>query len=213
VIRIGKVSKDQEEYYFAFDNGKWREVKVKNKIWKSVKGAKYFEAELNEDDGTVIKRIYKNEGKVVSVDYFVVDKGELKELNFQCREVGEIISEKVSLCENEKIKVYQYKGKYFDDKVQLQNYMMLELKKEIGNELITLNAKLKAETDKAYLVVIKGKEVWVPKSISTYQEDGTIQVPLWFAKNNSLISEKEYNAIISERLKKYEDELAKIPFL
>ena len=214
MIRIGKISKDEEEYYFALDNGKWREVKVKNKVWRSLKGAKYFEAELNEDEGTVIKRVYKKEGKVISVDYFAVSQGELKELSFRCKEIGNILSKQVFMCESEKIKVYQYEGRFFDDKIQLQNYITSELKREIGNDLVTINGKIKAETDKAYLFVIRGKEVWIPKSISTYQEEnGSLQVPLWFAKNNSLISEKEYNAIISEKLKKYEDELAKIPFL
>ena len=213
MIRIGKISKDEEEYYFAFEDGKWREVKVKNKVWRVLKGLKYLEAELNEEDGTIIKRIYKREGRVISVDYFVVSQGELKELSFQCKEIGEILSRQVLLCENEKIRVYQYEGKYFDDKAQLQNYIMLELKKEIGNELITINAKIKAETDKAYLVTIKGRDIWIPKSISYQQEDGSLQVPLWFAKNNSIISEKEYNDIVSEKLKKYEEELARIPFL
>lgn len=213
MIKIGKISKEEEEYYFAFDNGKWREVKVKDKVWRSVKGTKYFEAELNEEDGTVIKRIYKKEGRIVSVDYFIINQGELKELSFQCKKIVSIISKQVFLCENDKLRVYQYEGKYFDDKVQLQNYIILELKREIGNERITINGKIKAETEKAYLVNIKEKEVWIPKSISSYQEDGSLQVPLWFAKNNALISEKEYNDIVSEKLKKYEEELSRIPFL
>lgn len=214
MIRIGKISKDEEEYYFALDNGKWREVKIKNKVWRSLKGIKYIEADLNEEDGTVIKKVYKKEGRVASVDYFKVDQGELKELSFQCREIGNVFSKQVIICESEKIKLYQYEGRFFDDKVQLQNYITSELKREIGNDLVTVNGKIKAETEKAYLLVIKGKEIWIPKSISTYQQENeSLQVPLWFAKNNSLISEKEYNAIVSEKLKKYEYELAKIPFL
>lgn len=212
MIRIGRISKDKEEYYFTFDNGKWRNVKVKDKVWRNLKGVKYMEAELDEDNGTVIKRVYKVENKVVSVEYFEVDNGQLKKLNFWCMSLGEVLSQVIEMCESEKIRVFKYEDRFFDDKVQLQNYILNVIKRYIEKDSVKINGKIKAETGKAYLLSLKGKEVWVPKSLGRLAEGG-IEVPLWFAKNNSLINEKEYNEFISEKMKKFEEELSKIPFL
>lgn len=45
--------------------------------------------------------------------------------------------------------------------------------------------ELKAETDKAYLVVIEGDEYWLPKS-QCELEDDTITMPSWLAEKNGL---------------------------
>lgn len=212
MIRIGKISKNEEEYYFAYDKGKWREVKVKDKVWRSLKNYRYLEGELNEEDGTIIKRVRKVEGNLY-VDYFIVEKEELTELKFDCKEISEILSEKVYLCNFEdKMKLYRYEDKMFEDKIQLQNYIHNKLKKEFEKDLIQIQGKIKAETQKAYLFSVRGKEVWVPKSLCTLGEN-YIEIPLWFAKSNSLISEKDYNQILSEKMKKFEDELSKIVFI
>ncbi|BFH72873.1 hypothetical protein SJAV_08170 [Sulfurisphaera javensis] len=212
MIRIGKISKDEEEYYFAYDKGKWREVKVKNKVWHSVKSQKYFEAEISEEEGTIIKRVFKKENNTI-IDYFVIENGELKELILNCKEIDKILEESVFICEyKDKVKFYKYKGKLFEDKVQLQNYIYNQIKREFDNDLIKVEGKMKVETSKAYLFSIKGKEVWIPKSVCSFNEN-YIEIPLWFAKSNYIISEKEYNQIISEKMKKYEEELSKIVFI
>ncbi|EZQ01653.1 MULTISPECIES: hypothetical protein [Acidianus] len=212
MIRIGRISKDEEEYYFSLDGGKWRNVKVKDKIWRGLKGVKYMEAELDEDSGTVIKRVYKVGDKVISVEYFEVEGGQLKGLTFRCESLGDILSQVVEICENEKIRVFRYEGKFFDDKAQLQNYIVNTIKRQIEQDFVRVNGKIKAETDKAYLLSLKGREVWIPKSLGRLGEEG-IETPLWFAKKNSLIAEKEYNEVISEKMKKFDEELSKIPFL
>ncbi|BAB67567.1 hypothetical protein [Sulfurisphaera tokodaii] len=212
MIRIGKIGKDEEEYYFAFDNGKWRQIKVKNKIWRSMKGLKYMEGEIDEQNGTIIKRIYKHDERIF-VNYYVIYNGDLKELELNCEEKDKIFEKILYVCDYEnKIKFYQYEGNLFEDKIQLQNYIYNKLKKDFDNELIKVEGKVKVETDKAYLFSIKGKEIWIPKSICTLGE-GYIEVPLWFAKSKSLISNKEYNQIINEKMKKYESELSKIVFI
>ncbi|QIW25231.1 hypothetical protein EWF20_14475 [Sulfolobus sp. S-194] len=212
MIRIGKIGKDEEEYYFAFDNGKWRQIKVKNKIWRSVKGLKYIEGEIDEQDETIIKKIYKNKERTF-VNYYVVCKGDLKELDLKCEEKDKILNKILYICDYEnKIKLYQYEGNLFDDKLQLQNYIYNKLKKDFDNELIKIEGKVKVETDKACLFLSNGIEVWIPKSICSLGES-YVEVPLWFARSRGLISEKEYNQIINDKMKKYENELSKIVFI
>ena len=212
-VRIGKVSKNEEEYYFAFDKGKWRQVKLKDKVWHSLKSVKYVEGVLDEEDGTVIKRVYKRDGKVVSIDYFVKMGESFKEL--ECIKGGEFNGEVIEVCQKDELKIYRFEGRYFEDKDSLIKYITLKLRREaeskVGSELVTLEAKLKGETDKAYLVVINKKEVWVPKSIGVYN-DGKITLPVWYVKNNSLADVSEFEAKVDSEVKKFEDEIAKIIF-
>ena len=60
-----------------------------------------------------------------------------------------------------------------------------------NNELVTFDCEVKDSTDKAWLLVIDDKEVWVPKSIGQLEHDGKIVddvllVPTWFAEEEEL---------------------------
>ncbi|BCU69559.1 hypothetical protein [Stygiolobus caldivivus] len=212
-VRIGKISKNEEEYYFAFDMGKWRQVRIKDKVWHSLRSVKYIEGVLDEEDGTLIKRVYKRSGKVFSVDYFVKKGDSLVDL--ECRSASEFNHQQIEVCRYDDITIYKYGENYFEDKESLLRYLTLQIRRDIegklGSERITLEAKLKGETEKAYLAVINKKEVWIPKSISEYA-DGKITLPLWYVKNNKLADTKEFEIKVDSEVKKYEDELSKIIF-
>lgn len=38
---------------------------------------------------------------------------------------------------------------------------------------------LKRETDRAYLLVIQGQDVWLPKSRATFRKDKRVRIPMW----------------------------------
>lgn len=40
------------------------------------------------------------------------------------------------------------------------------------------------QTEKAILVDVGDREVWVPKSIADIDDEGIIRTPIWFAKKN-----------------------------
>lgn len=42
------------------------------------------------------------------------------------------------------------------------------------------------ETEKAILVDVGDRMVWVPKSITTIDDNGVIFAPFWFAKKNGI---------------------------
>jgi hypothetical protein len=49
------------------------------------------------------------------------------------------------------------------------------------------------QTDKAMMVIDRNRDVWLPKKMVTWRDHGsqflpTIEVPLWFAKRNGLVS-------------------------
>lgn len=54
-------------------------------------------------------------------------------------------------------------------------------------ELFDLTAKIKAETDKAWLLTDGTKEAWVPKSQVEKNSDGTFTMPEWLAKEKEFI--------------------------
>jgi hypothetical protein len=58
-----------------------------------------------------------------------------------------------------------------------------------SRELIDIEYdELKHETDMAYLVIIDGDEVWIPKSVCELDEDNQIiEVQEWFAEKEGLI--------------------------
>ncbi|QGR19886.1 hypothetical protein [Stygiolobus azoricus] len=211
--RIGKISKNEEEYYFAYEGGKWRQVKLKEKAWHSLKSVKYVEGILDEKEGVVIKRVYKRSGKVISVDYFVKRGDSLEDLN--CIKGTEFEGETIEIFKTDDITIYRYAGNYFEDKTSLVKFLTLQIRRRVeeklGSELISLDAKLKGETDKAYLLVINGKEVWVPKSVGKYL-DGKVTLPIWFVKNNNLADVKDYEERVDNEVRKYEEKIARLVF-
>jgi len=60
-----------------------------------------------------------------------------------------------------------------------------------GKEFETLDVdEFKHQTTKAWLVVIDGDDVWVPKSISIYEPEDdptSIQIQQWFCEKEGLI--------------------------
>ena len=54
-------------------------------------------------------------------------------------------------------------------------------------ELIEIAAKIRAETDKAYLLHDGTKQAWVPKSQVEKNDDGTFTMPEWLAKDKEFI--------------------------
>ena len=211
-VRIGKVSRNEEEYYFAYENGKWRKVRLKDKVIHSLKNVKYVEGELDENDGTLIKRVYKNSEKTV-IEYYVLEKGELTTIN--CDDGVDVRGEKIQICKHNDLSLYLYDGKYFEDKSTLLNYIIrkirFEIEKKYNDELIRVPAKLKVETQKAYLLVINGKEVWVPKSVGVYEQNEVV-LPYWFVKTNKLADVSEMEKTIDKELRNYEEELNSLIF-
>lgn len=211
-VRIGKVSRNEEEYYFAYENGKWRKVRLKDKVIHSLKNVKYVEGELDENDGTLIKRVYKNSEKTV-IEYYVLEKGELTTIN--CDDGADVRGEKIQICKHNDLSLYLYDGKYFEDKSTLLNYIIrkirFEIEKKYNDELIRVPAKLKVETQKAYLLVINGKEVWVPKSVGVYEQNEVV-LPYWFVKTNKLADVSEMEKTIDKELRNYEEELNSLIF-
>jgi hypothetical protein len=55
------------------------------------------------------------------------------------------------------------------------------------SELCDIEAKIKAETDKAYLLYDGKRSVWVPKSQVENNGDGTFTMPSWLALDKELI--------------------------
>lgn len=55
-----------------------------------------------------------------------------------------------------------------------------------NHKIITVQAELLHETDKAYRVDVGDGGVWVPKSQCEY-EDGELQIPEWLAEEKELI--------------------------
>jgi hypothetical protein len=211
-VRIGKISKNEEEYYFAYENSKWRKVKLKDKIIHTLKNIKYMEGELDEKEETLIKRVYKSNEKTV-IEYYVLEKGELTVIN--CNDGIEIRGEKIQVCRHKDLSLYLYDGKYFEDKTTLLNYIVrkirFEIEKKYNEELIKIPAKLKVETQKAYLLVINGKEVWVPKSVGVYEQNEVV-LPYWFVKNNKLVDVSEIEKTIDKELRNYEEDLNALIF-
>ena len=52
---------------------------------------------------------------------------------------------------------------------------------------IDIDAEIVHETDKAYLLDVGGREVWVPKSQVQNNEDGTFTLPEWLAIEKELV--------------------------
>lgn len=56
------------------------------------------------------------------------------------------------------------------------------------SDLVDVDATLKRETEKAFLLDAGGEEpVWVPKSQVENNSDGTFTMPYWLAKDKGLI--------------------------
>lgn len=53
--------------------------------------------------------------------------------------------------------------------------------------LVDIEARLKHDTEKAYLLITPKGEVWVPKSQVENNEDGTFTMPEWLAIEKELI--------------------------
>ena len=51
---------------------------------------------------------------------------------------------------------------------------------------ISIQENIVRETEKAVLVDIGDRNVWVPKSIISIDERGVIFAPAWFAKKNAI---------------------------
>ncbi len=54
-------------------------------------------------------------------------------------------------------------------------------------KLTDIAAELRHETPKAYLVFDGATEVWLPKSMTEKNSDGTFTLPEWLAKDKGLI--------------------------
>jgi hypothetical protein len=54
-------------------------------------------------------------------------------------------------------------------------------------ELIDIACTVLHETDKAYLIDDGARKVWLPKSQCEKNEDGTVTLPMWLAKEKELI--------------------------
>lgn len=54
-------------------------------------------------------------------------------------------------------------------------------------ELVDIDAKVKAETEKAWLLDDGKRTVWVPKSQVENNGDGTFTLPVWLARDKELI--------------------------
>ncbi len=226
IVRIGKISKDEEEYYFAYTGNKWRQVKVKDKIWHSLKSIKYFEGKLDETEGTLIKRIFKREDKVVSITYHVYDGKELKDLPCKPKlklDDGEVISTCEVIIRNENVSdkvaftIYKLDDKYFfESREDLINFIINKKKREVegklGNELVKLRASVRGETDKAYLLKFQKKELWVPKSIVYIKENDEVELPYWYIKNNELGKVEDIERRINEEMRKFENDLNRLVF-
>lgn len=55
------------------------------------------------------------------------------------------------------------------------------------SELTEIAAKIRHETDKAYLLHDGTNEAWVPKSQVENNNDGTFTMPLWLAQDKGFI--------------------------
>ena len=51
---------------------------------------------------------------------------------------------------------------------------------------ISIKQNIERETEKAILVDVGDRHVWVPKSIISIDEAGVIFAPFWFAKKNGI---------------------------
>ncbi|AOL17492.1 hypothetical protein BFU36_13085 [Sulfolobus sp. A20] len=226
IVKIGKISKDEEEYYFAYTGNKWRQVKVKDKVWHSVKSIKYLEGELDEPEGTLIKRIFKREGKVVSITYQIYDGEELKDLSCKPKlnlDSGEVISICEVIVRNENVSdkvsltIYKLDDKYFfESKEDMINFIINKRKREVegklGNELVRLRASIKVESNKAYLLKFQNKELWVPKSIAYLRENSEVELPYWYVKNNELGKVEDIERRVNEEMRRFENDLNRLLF-
>jgi hypothetical protein len=53
--------------------------------------------------------------------------------------------------------------------------------------LVDIEAKIKVETKKAWLLRVDHKEVWIPKSQAEDNKDGTFTMREWLAEDKGLI--------------------------
>ncbi len=57
-----------------------------------------------------------------------------------------------------------------------------------NHDIVEIAGELRHETEKAYLLFDRGKEVWVPKSLGEWDETSkTMQLPEWYAFDKGLI--------------------------
>lgn len=56
-----------------------------------------------------------------------------------------------------------------------------------NHDIIEIEAKLRRETDKAFLLYDGKKEVWVPRAQVEDNDDGTFSMPEWLALDKGLI--------------------------
>ena len=54
-------------------------------------------------------------------------------------------------------------------------------------KLCDISAELKGESDRAFLIYDGARTVWVPKSLTEQNDDGTFTMPEWLAKDKELI--------------------------
>lgn len=58
-----------------------------------------------------------------------------------------------------------------------------------GENVMVPLQRIKAETDKAYLVMLEqgdGEEVWLPKSQVAFIDQGEVWIPLWLAEKKGI---------------------------
>ncbi|QKR00891.1 hypothetical protein GWK48_11305 [Metallosphaera tengchongensis] len=210
MIKIGKISKDEEEYYFAYSKI-WRQVKLKRKVWHEVKSGGYYEGEIDEEVGTLIKRVYRRKGKTVDVSYYVYN-GDFQDLT--CKSLLRFDEDEVRYCTVSGKTIYRFQGKYFEGREELLNFMLnqrrWELERALGEKVIRLRALQRSETSKAYLMKVGDKELWVPKSIVRDLGEEEVALPYWYVKNNGLGYSKDIEDEIREELVKLEGKLRKL---
>lgn len=56
-----------------------------------------------------------------------------------------------------------------------------------NHDIIEVEATLRRETDKAFLLFDGKKEAWVPRNIVEDNDDGTFSMPEWLAEDKGLI--------------------------
>lgn len=55
------------------------------------------------------------------------------------------------------------------------------------SKLVDIAAELRHETSRAYLLFDGAREVWIPKTLSEFNNDNTFTMPEWLAKREGLI--------------------------
>ncbi|AHC52476.1 hypothetical protein SUSAZ_04885 [Sulfolobus acidocaldarius SUSAZ] len=213
LIRIGKISKDEEEYYFVFDKA-WRYVKLKDKTWHSARSIRYLEGEIDENQGSLVKKVYKRRNKVVSVEYFLFEGDTLRDI--QCSPRLRLSYGEIYVCETASLRIYKFDNRYFEDKNSLVDYIISSVRRNIRNrvenETIKLKGVLEGESEKAYLIKFDSKKLWVPKSIGIYYDSGDVEIPIWFAEKQGLISKRSNEIKVNAEYKKMEDEINRLIF-